>query len=213
MSNLGQLQCRSIDDDWGHPVSGLVPGYDQNVLIESIFIILQNGLLYYQLPFYYPTSVEHMDLIASENISMPTKESCLNRSTSGSNIWIVKWMTLISPSKAEFLLFLYYTSAGLHPIRSCDFSSAYRLETRYRFIQSGARWPSNGYWILKLKNIQWWFHRTKQIYMIVLIGFTGLSGLSNRLRWCNLYLSLQLLNRCIWCMRMLHQIESIVYGL
>jgi len=37
-------------------------GYDQNVLIDSISIKLQNGLLYYHQPFHNPTSVEHLGL-------------------------------------------------------------------------------------------------------------------------------------------------------
>jgi len=37
-----------------------VLGYDQNVLIDSVFIKLQNGLLYYRQPFHCPTSVEHL---------------------------------------------------------------------------------------------------------------------------------------------------------
>ena len=36
--------------------------YDQNILIDSIFIKLQNGLLYYRQPFHCPTSVEHLGL-------------------------------------------------------------------------------------------------------------------------------------------------------
>ena len=47
-----------IEQDWGHEVSGLMLGYDQNVLLDSIFIKLQNGLLYYRQPFHCPTSVE-----------------------------------------------------------------------------------------------------------------------------------------------------------
>jgi hypothetical protein len=43
-------------------VSGLVLGYDQNVLIHSVCIELQNGLLYYCQPFHCPTSVEHLGL-------------------------------------------------------------------------------------------------------------------------------------------------------
>jgi hypothetical protein len=39
-----------------------VLGYDQNVLLDSILIILQNGLLYYHQPFHIPTSVEHLGL-------------------------------------------------------------------------------------------------------------------------------------------------------
>jgi len=44
--NFGQLFRTQIDEDWGHHASGLVLRYDQNVLIDSIFMKLQNGLLY-----------------------------------------------------------------------------------------------------------------------------------------------------------------------
>jgi len=44
--NFGQLFRIHIEVDWGHEVSGLVLRYDHNVLIDSIFIKLQNGLLY-----------------------------------------------------------------------------------------------------------------------------------------------------------------------
>jgi hypothetical protein len=39
-----------------------MPGYDQNVLIDSIFIKLQNGLLCYCQAFHNPTSVECLGL-------------------------------------------------------------------------------------------------------------------------------------------------------
>jgi len=60
--NYGQLFCAQIDQDWGHEFSGLVLGYDQKVLIDSICIELQNGLLYYRQAFHNPTSVEHLGL-------------------------------------------------------------------------------------------------------------------------------------------------------
>jgi len=60
--NFGQLFHVQIDEDWGHEVSGLVLGYDQNVLIDSIIITLQNGLLYDRQPFHNPTSVECLGL-------------------------------------------------------------------------------------------------------------------------------------------------------
>jgi len=60
--NFGQLFCAQIEVDWGHQVCGLVLGYDQNVVIDSIFIKLHNGLLYYYQPFHCPTSVEHLGL-------------------------------------------------------------------------------------------------------------------------------------------------------
>jgi len=58
--NFGKLFRPPIEQDWGYEVCGLVLGYDQNVLIDSIFIKLQNGLLYYHQPFDNPTSVERL---------------------------------------------------------------------------------------------------------------------------------------------------------
>jgi len=60
--NFGQLFRMQIEEDWGHEVSGLMLRYDQNVLIDSIFIELQNGLLHYRQPFHNPTSVKHLGL-------------------------------------------------------------------------------------------------------------------------------------------------------
>jgi hypothetical protein len=60
--NFGQLICRQIEEDWGHEVCGLVLGYDQNALIDSIFIKLQNGLPYCPQPFHCHTSVERLGL-------------------------------------------------------------------------------------------------------------------------------------------------------
>ena len=37
-------------------------GYDQNILTDSLFIQLQNGLLYYCQPFHNLTSVECLEL-------------------------------------------------------------------------------------------------------------------------------------------------------
>jgi hypothetical protein len=60
--NFGQLLPAQIEEDWRHEDSGLVLGYDQNVLLDCIFIQLQNGLLYYRQPYHCPTSVEHLGL-------------------------------------------------------------------------------------------------------------------------------------------------------
>ena len=60
--NFGLLFLTQNEEDLGHEVSGLVLVYDQNVLLDSIFIELQNGLLYYCQPFHYPTSIEHLGL-------------------------------------------------------------------------------------------------------------------------------------------------------
>jgi len=43
--NFQQLFCAHTEEDWGHEVSGFVLGYDQNVLLDSTFIKLQNGQL------------------------------------------------------------------------------------------------------------------------------------------------------------------------
>jgi len=42
--NFRQLFHTQIQEDWGHKVSGLVLRYDQDVLLDSIFIKLQTGL-------------------------------------------------------------------------------------------------------------------------------------------------------------------------
>jgi hypothetical protein len=60
--NFGQLFHTLIEDNWGHEVSGLVLRYDQNALMDSIFIKLQNDLIYYRQPFHCPTFVECLGL-------------------------------------------------------------------------------------------------------------------------------------------------------
>jgi len=60
--NFVQLFHTRIEEDRGHEVSGLVLGNDHNVLIDSIWIKLQNGLLYYCQPFHCPTSDERLGL-------------------------------------------------------------------------------------------------------------------------------------------------------
>jgi hypothetical protein len=60
--NFIQLFHTHIAEEWGHEVSGLVLGYDQNVLIDNIFIKLQNGQLYYHQRLHCLTSVGHLGL-------------------------------------------------------------------------------------------------------------------------------------------------------
>jgi hypothetical protein len=60
--NFGQLFRPHIEEDCRHEVCGLVLSYEQNVLLDSIFIKLQNELSYYRQPFHCPTSVEHLGL-------------------------------------------------------------------------------------------------------------------------------------------------------
>jgi hypothetical protein len=60
--HMGQLFCTHIENDWGHELSGLVRGYDQNVLIASVLITFQTGLLYYSQPFHCSISVRCLGL-------------------------------------------------------------------------------------------------------------------------------------------------------
>jgi hypothetical protein len=60
--NIEQLFCMHIEEDCGQEVRELVLRYDQNLLIDSIFISLQNVLLFYCQPFHNSTSVEHRGL-------------------------------------------------------------------------------------------------------------------------------------------------------
>jgi hypothetical protein len=62
ISNFEQLFHVHNEEDWGHKVSGLVHRDDQNVLLDSIYIKRQDGLLYYRQPFHSPTSVECLGL-------------------------------------------------------------------------------------------------------------------------------------------------------
>jgi len=85
------------------------------------------------------------DLIARLHLPMPTKGSCLKLIPSGFSICKVKRMTLITPSKNRFLLFLYYTSAGLHQIKSSNFRSTCKSGKEYWPFLRGARRLNNGY--------------------------------------------------------------------
>jgi hypothetical protein len=71
--NCGQLFSMHIDEDWGYEVCGLVLRYDRNVLIASIFISLQNGLLYYRQPLHTPTSVERLGLDCKVEYTNPNQ--------------------------------------------------------------------------------------------------------------------------------------------
>jgi hypothetical protein len=60
--NIRQLFRAEIEEDWGPKVCRLVLGYDQNVLLDSIFLKLQNELLYYRQLCHNRTSVEYLGL-------------------------------------------------------------------------------------------------------------------------------------------------------
>jgi len=144
---------------------------------------------------------------------MPTNGSCLKVITSGSSIRKVKKMTSITPSKDAFLLLLYYTSAGLDRIRSSNVRSARPPEKHYPPFRRSARILSNGYYILKVKNMRWWLQKSSMILMVGLIGLTGSFGLKNKWIRCILYPLEQELDWRIQCGRMLPPAASIAYGL
>jgi hypothetical protein len=60
--HCGRLFHAQIEDHWGYKGCGLVLGYDQDALRDSIFIELPNVLLYYHQPLHCPTSVEGLGL-------------------------------------------------------------------------------------------------------------------------------------------------------
>jgi len=144
---------------------------------------------------------------------MPTKRSCLKLITSGFSTRKVQRMTSITSSEDEFLLFVYYTSAGLHRIWSSNFKSACELGKQYRPFLRGAQRLNNGYYILTFKNMQRWFELSSKIFMVGLIVLTGASRLSNRQIRCILYLFEQQLDQHSWCGWMWQQAASIAYGL
>jgi len=143
---------------------------------------------------------------------MPTKGSCLKLITSGSSICKVKRMTSTTASKDEFLVFLYYTAAGLHQIRSSNIRSACQPGKQNQPFLRSARRLNDGYYILKLKNTQWWFQQSSKIFIVGLIVLTGSSGSSNRRIKCILYALEQYLDWHIWCWRMLHRAALLAYG-
>jgi hypothetical protein len=60
--NFGQLFRAQVEENRGYEVSGLVLRSNQNVLLDGIFIKLQNGLWYYHHQFHSLTSVECLEL-------------------------------------------------------------------------------------------------------------------------------------------------------
>jgi hypothetical protein len=82
--NTAQLFRTEIVHNWGHEVTELVLGYDQNVVKDCIFIKLQNGLSYYRQPFHCPTSVGHLGLDCKVEYSDANQE--ITRESH--NIWV-----------------------------------------------------------------------------------------------------------------------------
>jgi len=82
--NIWQLFRAQIEDNFVYEISGLVLRYDQNVVIDSIFIQLQNGLLYYCQPFHCPTSVERLGLDCKVEYTDANQEIM----SESHNIWV-----------------------------------------------------------------------------------------------------------------------------
>jgi hypothetical protein len=129
------------------------------------------------------------------NTRMPTKWSYNNLITCGSNI---RKVTLITPSQADFFLFMYYTFAELYRIISCIFRSACQREKRHWPGVLGASRINNGYYVLTFENIDCCVLPSTTLHIVELIVLTGQSGLWNRLIWSILYLLEQLLDQYIW---------------
>jgi hypothetical protein len=94
-----------------------------------------------------------------------------------------------------------------------NFGSLCLPEKRYQPFLQGGSTLNNRYFVLKLRNVRWRFQQSTKIRMVRLIVLTGSSGLSNSVIRCILYLLEHWLNQHICCERILHLIQSIVYGL
>jgi len=186
--NFGQLFRAQIDEDLGQKLSGLMLGYDQNVLIDTIFIKLQNGLLYYRQPFHNPTSVERLGLDCKVEYTNANKGIM----PEAYNIWVQYTQSEENDHDNTFqgripcFAVLYFSSTP--PNHILEFQKCFQPGKQYWPFLSGARSLSNGYYVLNLKNTRWWFQRSTKIFMVGLIVLTGSSGLSNKRIWCILYL-------------------------
>jgi len=114
--NLEYQLFTQNDEEWRHDVRGLALGCDQNALIGSISINLQNALLYYHQIFHSLLLQSNWNWIAMYYKVMPTKGLCLNLKTAGSCVLKVRRMTVMTPSKAYVIHFLYHTVSGLYKI-------------------------------------------------------------------------------------------------
>jgi len=145
--NFGQLVHVPIEEDLGHEVSWLVLRHYQNVLIDSIFIHLQNRLLYYHQPFHCPTSVKHVKIDCKVEYTNGNKVIMSESDDIGVQYMYIR---LITPSQAKFLRLQLYSFARLHRIRSFNLVSTCQLEQRHWLLLRGARRHNNGYFILIL---------------------------------------------------------------
>jgi len=209
--NFEQLVHTKIEDNRGHEVSGLVLGYNQNELIERVFIKLPNGLLYYRQPYHCPTSVGHLGLDCKVEYPDANRGIIFESHP----IWVEYTDSELDNTfqgRVPSFPVLYFSWTPLNQI--IQFQD--RLPAGKSISTFSKRYKTAQQWILRPQ---------LQEYAVViptknndLHGWgdcvDGFIRVVNRLIWCILYLSEQLLDLHIWCEEiMLHQIESIAYGL
>jgi hypothetical protein len=153
--NFGQLFRTLIDDDWGHKVCGLVLGYDQNVLIDSIFIKLQNVLLYYCQPFHNPPAVECLGLDCKVEYTNANQGIM----PEAHNIWVQYTQSeendLDNTFQGRISLFPVLHFSWTPPNQNLQFQERLLAGKVVSKFSEGAKRPNTGYCVLKLKNTQW----------------------------------------------------------
>jgi len=153
ISDLQQLFCAQIEEDWGHKVSGLVLGYDQNVLLDSIFIQLQDGLLYYRQPFHCPISVEHLGLDCKVQYTNANQEIM----PEAHNIWVQYTKSEENDLDNTFhgqipsFLGLYFSWTPLNQI--LQFQE--RLPARKTFSNFSKRCQKTQQWVLRTQALEY----------------------------------------------------------
>jgi len=184
--NFGQLFHAQIEDDWGHKVSGLVVGYDQNVLLDSIFIKLQNGLFYYRQPFHNPTSVERLGL----DCKVENRNANQGIMPEAHDIWIQYTQSEENDLDNTFqgritsLPVLYYSWTP--PNQILQFQE--RLPAGKALSTFSKRCQTTQRWILHPQAQEYAVViQTKYIFTVGLIVLRGSSRLSNKPIRCILY--------------------------
>ena len=179
--NIGQLFCAQIEDDWRYEVSGLALRYDQYVHIDSIFIKLQNGLLYYCQQFHCPTYVQHLELDCKVEHTN-TNQGIMPESY---HIWVQYTENVENDHNNNFQGRVPCVSI---PYLSCtppnlifQYPECLPPEQCYRPCPKGVNRPRTGYYVLNPKTMRRWFQWSWKICMVRLIVLTGLSGLSDTL--------------------------------
>jgi len=203
IANFGQLFHMQIPGDRGLKDSGLILRYDQNILIDSIFTKFQNGLLYYCQPFHNPTHVKHLELDC--NIDYTNANQGIM--PDAHNIWVLYMNSeenyLDNTFEGRIFTFpwIYFNSTPLNQIIQYDEP----LPPRKAISTASRRCKKTQQWVLcpQAQEYDVMIPTNYEDLYVGLIGLTGSSGLSNRWTGCILYQLEQLLDRHIWCRRLL----------